>query len=147
MYYSENFKGIKSLGSKGIKGDIKPGRYNYFEFDFKIGDIPSEETREILRAFRENLKFFKLKSGEFLDLEELELKQFLKLLDSVDNGDLEKNCLEINNSRALYIANYIEEKGIRYIKGKKKLNELKSKFKNINKLSFEVPKDLKANIR
>ena len=75
------------------------------------------------------------------------LKQFLKLLDSVDNGDLEKNCLEINNSRALYIANYIEEKGIRYIKGKKKLNELKSKFKNINKLSFEVPKDLKANLR
>lgn len=147
VYYSENFKGIKSLGSKGIKGDIKPGRYNYFEFDFKIGDIPSEETREILRAFRENLKFFKLKSGEFLDLEELELKQFLKLLDSVDNGDLEKNCLEINNSRALYIANYIEEKGIRYIKGKKKLNELKSKFKNINKLSFEVPKDLKANLR
>ena len=65
----------------------------------------------------------------------------------MDNGDLEKNCLEINNSRALYIANYIEEKGIRYIKGKKKLNELKSKFKNINKLSFEVPKDLKAELR
>lgn len=65
----------------------------------------------------------------------------------MDNGDLEKNCLEINNSRALYIANYIEEKGIRYIKGKKKLNELKSKFKNINKLFFEVPKDLKANLR
>ncbi len=26
VYYSENFKGIKSLGSKGIKGDIKPGK-------------------------------------------------------------------------------------------------------------------------
>ncbi len=54
----KTFKGIKSLGSKGIKGDIKPGRYNYFEFDFKIGDIPSEETREILRAFRKKFKVF-----------------------------------------------------------------------------------------
>lgn len=147
VYYSENFKGIKSIGNKGIKGNIKPGRYNYFEFDFKIGDIPSSETKEILKAFRDNLKFFKLKSGEFLDLEELEIKQFLKLLDSVENEDLEQNTLEINNSRALYIANYIEEHGIRYIKGKKKLNEIKSKFKNINKLSFEVPKDLNADLR
>ena len=77
------------------------------------------------------------------------LKQFLKLLDSVDNGDLEKNCLEINNSRAFYIANYIEEKCIRYIKGKKKLNELKSKFKNINKTSTvkKIEKKLKREQR
>lgn len=147
VYYSENFKGIKSLGSKGIKGDIKPGRYNYFEFDFKIGDIPSEETKGILRAFRDNLKFYKLKSGEFLDLEELELKQFLKLVDSLDTDSLDNNSLEVSNNRALFIANYIEEQGIRYIKGKKKLNEIRSKFKNINKLSFEVPKELNAELR
>ena len=147
VYYSENFKGIKSLGSKGIKGDIKPGRYNYFDFDFKIGDIPTFETHNILKAFRENLKFYKLKSGEYIDLEEIELKKFLKLLDSLENGNLENNSLEISNSRALYIANYIEETGIRYIKGKKSLNELKNKFKNINKLLFKVPKDLKANLR
>ena len=147
VYYSENFKGIKSRGSKGIKGDIKPGRYNYFEFDFKIGDIPSEETKGILRAFRDNLKFYKLKSGEFLDLEELELKQFLKLVDSLDTDSLDNNSLEVSNNRALFIANYIEEQGIRYIKGKKKLNEIRSKFKNINKLSFEVPKELNAELR
>ncbi len=61
------------------------------------------KQEKYLELLGKNLKFFKLKSGEFLDLEELELKQFLKLLDSVDNGDLEDNSLEINNSRALYI--------------------------------------------
>ena len=81
VYYSENFKGIKSLGTKGISGDIKSGKYNYFEMDFKIGDIKPEETTNILRAFRNNLKYYKLKSGEYLDLEEFELNKFLKLLD------------------------------------------------------------------
>lgn len=146
VYYSENFKGIKSIGSKGIKGEIKPGRYNYFEFDFKIGDIKKEETKDILKAFRENTKFYKLKSGEFLDLEEMELKQFLKLLDSLD-GNLEENTLELGNNRALYMANFIEENGIRYIKGKKSLNDIKSKFKNIKKLEIKIPEDLKAELR
>ncbi|MGG5462244.1 SNF2 helicase associated domain-containing protein [Clostridium sp. B9] len=147
VYYSENFKGIKSIGSKGIKGEIKPGRYNYLEFDFKIGDIPSSETKEILKAFRDNIKFYKLKSGEYLDLEEIELNQFLKLIDSMDIDSLADNKLELGNNRAIYIANYIEEHGIRYIKGKKKLNEIKNKFKNINKLEFEIPNDLKAELR
>jgi SNF2 family DNA or RNA helicase len=147
VFYSENFKGLKSIGSKGIKGDIKAGKFNYFEMDFKIGDIPPQETADILRAFRDNLKFYKLKSGEYIDLEELELNKLLKLIDAVAVKGLDNNHIEIAKNRASYIENFIEENELRFIKGKSELKKVSDKLKNIDKLKFEQPKDLLADLR
>jgi SNF2 family DNA or RNA helicase len=147
VFYSENFKGIKSVGSKGIRGDIKSGKYNYFEMGFKIGDIPPQETSDILRAFRDNLKYFRLKNGEFLDLEELELKKFLKLLDVVSDVDIDSNYVEIPRSKGLYLENYIEENNIRYLKGKNELKDIRDKLKAIDKLKFKEPDGLMGSLR
>ena len=147
VYYSENFKGIKSIGSKGINGDIKTGKYNYFEMDFKIGDIDPRETTGILKAFRDNLKYYKLKSGEYLDLEELELNKFLKLLDAVSYNNIEDNNIKIDTNKAVFIDGYLEDNNITYIKGKKELNKIRNKFKNVDKLEFEIPKELHASLR
>jgi SNF2 family DNA or RNA helicase len=147
VYYSERFKGLKTIGGNGIKGDIKAGKYNYFELDFKLGDVPPKETAGILRAFRDNLKFYKLKSGEYIDLEELGLNKFLKLLDAVATKGLENNKVEISKTKASYLENYLEENEIRYIKGKSELKEVTDKLKNIEKLNFEQPVDLRANLR
>jgi SNF2 family DNA or RNA helicase len=147
VYYSENFKGIKSLGNKGISGDIKSGKYNYFEMDFKIGDIEPLETTNILRAFRNNLKYYKLKSGEYLDLEELELSKFLKLLDVMSSSDTDNNHIEISKSKAAFLDSYLDENKIRYIKGKKELKEVKDKLRNIDKLKLTEPVTLKGKLR
>jgi SNF2 family DNA or RNA helicase len=147
VYYSENFKGIKSIGTKGIKADIKSGKYNYFDMEFKIGDIPALESTNILRAFRDNHKYYKLKSGEFLDLEELELKRFLKLLDVVSYKETEDNHIQISKNKGVFLDNYLEENKIRYIKGKSELKEIRDKFKNIEKLKFKEPEDLKGSLR
>ncbi len=147
VYYSESFKGLKSIGSKGIKGDIKSGKYDYFEMDFRLRDISSKETAEILRAFRDNQKFFKLKSGEYIDLEEIELKKFLKLLDAVASKGLDDNSVKVSRSKAPYMEKYLEDNDIRYIKGKSELKEVTEKLKSIQNLEFEQPVDLKANLR
>lgn len=147
VYYSENFKGIKSIGTKGIKGDIRAGKYNYFEMDFKIGDIPPQEAANILRAFRDNLKYYKLKNGEFLDLEELELKKFFKLLDVVSPKDMEEGSIQIPKSKGAYLDSYLEENNIRYIKGRDELKEIRQKLKNIDKLSSKEPQALNGTLR
>ena len=147
VYYSENFKGIKSIGSKGITGNIRAGKHNYFEMDFKIKDISSQETFNILRAFRDNLKYYKLESGEYIDLEELEINKFLKLLDVISPEEIYENHIEIDKNKCIYLDNYLEENKIRYIKGKKELKEIRDRFKNIKKLDFDLPEDLQGNLR
>ncbi len=147
VYYSESFKGIKAIGKKGISGDIKAGKYNYFELSFQIGDIPAEETTHILRAFRDNQKYYKLKTGEYLDLEELQLNSFLKLLDSVSPEKVHENCIEVARGKGAYLYGYLEENSIRYIKGKSELKEIRDKLKNIHKLKQSEPVGLKGELR
>ncbi|WLF68068.1 SNF2 helicase associated domain-containing protein [Clostridium septicum] len=148
VFYSENFKGIKNISSKNIKGEIRTGKYNYFEMDFKLADITPLETSNILRAFRDNLKYYKLQSGEYLDLEEIELKSFLKLLDVVSDVDnIENNKVIFPKNKGVFVDYYLNDNKIRYIKGKKELSEIKNKFKSIDKLKFKEPSDLEANLR
>ena len=147
VYYSENFKGIKYIGLNGIKGDIKSGKYDYFHMDFKIDNISPQETKNILKAFRDNLKYYKLKTGEFLDLEEIELKNFLKLLDVVSPKSLEDNHIEIPKNKGAFLDSYLQDNNIRYIKGKSELKEIRDKFKNINKLKFKEPEDFIGSLR
>lgn len=149
VYYSENFKGIKTIGSKGIQGSIRTGKYNYFEMDFKIDDIPKSETAHILRAFRDKLKYYKLVNGEYLDLEELELKQFLKLLDVVSTKGIKDNHIEMPKSKGVFVHSYLEDNKLRlrYLEGKSVLKELSSKLKNIEKLEFKEPLELQGTLR
>ncbi|WP_282804341.1 SNF2 helicase associated domain-containing protein [Clostridium tetani] len=147
VYYSENFKGLKSIGTKGISGNIKVGKHDYFEMDFKIGDVSPQETHNILRAFRDNLKYYKLENGEYIDLEELELNKFLKLLDVISPEKIHENYIEIAKNKGAYLDSYLDENKIKYIKGKKELKEIRDKFKNIEKLKFEEPANLSGNLR
>lgn len=147
VYYSDNFKGIKYIGSKGINGDIRSGKYNYFEMDFKIGNILSDETSKILRAFRDNLKYYKLKDGEYLDLEEVELKQFLKLLEAISPEEIEDNHIRVSKGKGVFVDGYLEENDIRYLSGREELSEISDKLKNIKGLKLEKPEGLNASLR
>ena len=148
VYYSENFKIIKNVSSKNIFGEVKPSKYDYFEFKFKLDDISPEEVKNIILAIRDNKKYYKLENGEFLDLEEIEFKNFAKLLDilSFDN-EIIGDTLRFNKNKAIYVNEYIKENKLRYIKGKRELTKIQKKVKDIAMLTFELPKNLNAELR
>ena len=147
VYYSDNFTGIKSINSSSFKGDVRKGKYDYFELKFKIDNIPEDETYNILKAFRDSKKFYRLKNGEFLDLEEIEMKKFLKLLDSLnEKEELEENIIEFNKNKGIYVEDYLNSNGIKYIKGRNNLKTLKKSLCNLKNTEFVVP-NINANLR
>lgn len=148
VYYSERFTGIKGINSKSFSGEVRKGKYDYFEFNFSIKDIPEEEINNILRAFRDSKKYYKLNSGEFLDLEEIEFKKFLKLLDALEGEEkIEENSVSFKKNKGVYLENYIEDEKIKYIKGRKEIKELKNTLYNLKDVEFEVPSTLKDVLR
>ncbi len=147
VFYSDSFKGIKNIGASGLKGSVKPGSFNYFEFDFKIGDIQRDETEAILRAFRDNVRYYKLKTGEFIDLEELELQKLLKLLDDVSLDAIDVSGAGISRAKAAYFQDYIEDNGMRYVTGTEELKEIRDRLRGVGKVDFQVPEDLCGTLR
>lgn len=148
VFYSENFKIIKQVNNKNIVGQIEAGKYDYLEFKFKISDISSDEVKSVLLAFKDNLKYYKLKNGEYLDLEEIELKNFLKLLDvlSVDN-EINDDKLVFDKNKSIFINDFIKENNLRYIKGKNELTKIQKKVKDVKKINFKEPSSLNASLR
>lgn len=148
IFYSENFKGVKKLSSGAISAEISAGKHKYFELKFNIDNLTPKESKSILKSFRSKLKYFKLQNGEFLDLEQIELHNFLKLLDTLNaDNTLMNNIISIPQSKGLYFDTFIQEYDIRYIQGTEELQELKEKFDSVNKLNHEIPKDLNATLR
>ena len=144
VYYSESFTGIKHISKNDFKGEIRKGKYDYFELNFSIKDLEDEEISSILKAFRDNKKYYKLKNGEFLDLEEIELKNFLKLLETLE---AEKNQVSFTKNKGIYLENYLEEKKLKNFKGRKELKSLKNSLLNLNNTNFKIPESLKGVLR
>jgi SNF2 family DNA or RNA helicase len=147
VYYSENFKGIRRINESSMVGTIKSGKYDYFEMDFKIGDLAPKEISAILRAFRDNLKYYKLKDGEYLDLEQIQLKQFLKLLNSLAPEKLLENKVTIPRSKASYVEDCIEDLDSFSIEGRENLSEIKKRLTKADKSYFKVPESLESVLR
>ena len=148
VFYSERFKGIKEIKKSDFKGEVRKGKFDYFEMQFKLGNISEEETTRILRSFRDNLKYYKLESGEYLDLEQPSIKEALTLIDNLlQDEELNNNLIEIGMNKGAYIEDYLEEKGLRYIETCDELKELKSRLSNIKGKVFQPPYGLQATLR
>lgn len=148
VYYSESFTGIKSISKGSFKGDIRKGKYDYFELNFSIKGLENEEILSILKAFRDNKKYYKLKTGEFLDLEEIELKKFLKLLESLEGENkIEENKVSFPKSKGIYLEKYLEEEKMKNFRGRKELKFLKNMLLDVSNTNFNIPKNLNGVLR
>ena len=114
---------------------------------FKLTDISDEEVIKILRSFRDNVKYYKLENGEYLDLEEEALKEALNLLDGLIIDEEESNIALIPLSKGAYVEDYLEDKGFRYIQTCDEMKELKNRLSNIEDKVFQMPYGLQAKLR
>ncbi|KAI3347285.1 DEAD/DEAH box helicase [Clostridium botulinum] len=148
VFYSENFKGIRNISKSDFKGDVRKGKFDYFEFEFILSDLSKEETTNILRSFRSNLKYYKLENGEFLDLEDKDLKEILTLLDNLLLEEtLNNNTIALYKNKGIYLEQYLEDKDFRFITGREKIMDIRDKLKNIKNKSFQPPYGIQAELR
>lgn len=145
VFYSDKFKGRKIYKSSAISASISQGENDYLDFSFNISDIDKKEYRDILLAFREKRNFYKLKDGSFIDLQEVKTKNFLELIDNLDIVHNEDT--KINNNKLFYINEMLEYKDLDFITGADYINSVCEKFKDLDKINKEVPKELHGNLR
>lgn len=147
VYYSERFKNNKIYSYKSVRGDIKDGGNGYLEFDFKIDDMPYDEINKIMEAVKDNRKFYKLKSGSFVDLRENGMQDFLRVIENLSDSKIKGNLLRLHKSKAIYLNEVLQEKNLTFIKGQQLVKDISSKIGNINNLDLTLSNDLKVELR
>ena len=146
VYYSDKLKEKKIYTSSSIKVGLGEEVNHYLDFNFEIVGVNEKEYKEIINAFKSNKRFYKLGNGSFINLEEKETKELFKLMESLGFTSDFKN-MKVHTNKALYIENLFIENKLPYIEGIENIKDIVDKFKNLDKINFEIPKGLNANLR
>ena len=120
----------------------------FLEFSFDIDQVDPNEFNNILKAFRSNRKFYKLKNDSFISLEEKETQGFLELIDNIlGDKKLKGNKFEISKNKAIYLSDTIRDKNLNFINGNEVADNIKESFDTLDKVDYKLPEELKATLR
>ena len=131
---TENFKSkeIKKpkIGTVGVKVEN-----NLLEIDMDKLNIDLNQLEDILHKYKLKKKYYRLKDGSFLDLQESNEIDFIDKLISgtdVDYKELETGTIRLPVNRTLYLNQLLKEiKGTEILKNKEYKNIINGLDKNL----------------
>ncbi len=149
VFVSERLKKVRVLDSPRtqIGISIKSG---LLDLTISSGDLPEDELAGILSSYQRRLKYHRLKSGEFLNLESSSFNTLSELADGLRLT--EKDLAGASVSLPLYRAAYVDavlEEGRENIRTQrdKSFKALIREIKSVRDSDYEVPEHLKAVLR
>lgn len=117
--------------------------------DISAEDISQEELLDILKSYRSRKKYYRLKNGDFMGLED----ESLKLLDEMMSvmhlspKELAEGRMELPLYRTLYLDKMLEENENIYSDRDEYFRNLVREYKAVNDSDYVLPESLKRRMR
>ena len=119
--------------------------------DLKIltQDIPQEELLELLSMYRQKKKYYRMKDGAFVNLEDTSFAMLSELMDTMHlkPKELTKENLRLPMYRTLYLDKLLEENAGVYSRRDSHFREVVKGFKTVKDADFEEPERLSGIMR
>ncbi len=151
VYIADSFKNIKVIAAPKAYIGARTSS-GMLEIDINIDNFDKEELRNLLESYRQRKKYYRLKSGEFVRLEDNSLAVITELADSLNlnNKEIDRlfaGELSVPKYRALYLESLINQgSDIRYDRDKN-LRQLIRSMKEMADSDYDVPESLKKTVR
>ncbi|MEG2364112.1 MAG: DEAD/DEAH box helicase [Terrisporobacter sp.] len=149
VYYSDRFK--YKVQTPSVSASINKDKDNNFlQINFDIENVDEKEYKNILKSFKDNRRFHKLKNDVILDLKNEQAQELFTLLDNISSDiskDIKNKSLKINNNKAIYINEIMNKDNLNFIHGREHVKSISDKIKTINTIDEEVPEELNATLR
>lgn len=150
IYYSENFKNIHIKDKHHISGGIRLNdTSDMLEFTFNIDGIDQAELSSIMQSLKEKKRYYKLKNGGFLPLDQEDTMKIGTLMEHLDLSatDFQDEMIEIPKYRALYMDTLLRDQGIRIFNRNQSFKKLVSDIREPGDMTFSLPDDLDHILR
>lgn len=119
--------------------------------DMKIEteDISREELLDVLKGYKLHKKYYRLKNGDFVNLEDENLQMLKEMMDTMHLPPKEfiKGKIHLPVYRTLYLDKLLEEKEGFYTNRDHTFRKMVKNFKTISDADYEVPDSLKRVMR
>lgn len=112
-------------------------------------DIAQEELLQILRSYQRKKKYYRLKNGDFVVINETDIEMLSQMIETlhVTPKEFTKGNMKIPMYRALYLNKMLEQGENIYLNRDKHFKNLIKEFKTVEDSDFEVPAALVSIMR
>lgn len=119
------------------------------ELSMSAGDMPMEQLVEILSKYDRKRKYYRLKNGSFVDVEDSELGVLVRLKEELGITDrqLKQKQIELPKYRALYLDGELKANPVFSAVKDRNFKELVRNMKTVEDNDFEVPASLEDIMR
>ncbi len=120
------------------------------KMDLDTLGLPLEQLADVLSAYREKRKYFRLKDGSFIKLSDGALDDFAQLADGLQLTDkqLSSGQITVPAFRALYLDGLFSERNSGLtLSGNEAFGKLAQSMRNFGKNNYEIPETLQGIMR
>lgn len=144
IFVTENLKSIKYIPKPIIKSSFSLERGELLKCNISIDGVSNEEIMNIMESMKFKKKYFKLKNGSYLNIENnMDLKELDTMLSmlNIDYNELKNEEVRIPKYKALYINSKLKQND--FMSTNEAFDKFVSDYKNvINKeIILEQPKN------
>ena len=122
---------------------------NLLQLEFLSDDMSAEELANIVTSYRKKKKYYRLKSGAFINMDSEYMKNFNEMLNvlEISPKDLRTGALTVPLYRSLYIDEMMEAHNELVERRDESFVKLIEKFDNIKSMNFVPPVEVSNVLR
>ena len=119
------------------------------DLEIDTQEISRQELLDALKSYRVKAKYFRLKNGGFLKLENENMQMLSEMMDTlqISSKDFLKENIHLPVYRTLYLNRLLEENETVYHTRDSHFREMVKSFKTVQDADFEVPESLRGVLR
>ncbi|NBH18985.1 hypothetical protein D3Z55_16405 [Clostridiaceae bacterium] len=149
VYITDRLKAIKVYRSPKMSVGVSLSG-GMLDITLNMEQFSAGELAQILSGYKRKKRFYRLKDGSFLTMEDNALAVMTEMAEGLelDIGELEKGSVHVPEYRAFYLDQLLREQNSDIeVRKNRDYRALLRDFKNVEDCDFEVPKNLHAELR
>jgi SNF2 family DNA or RNA helicase len=149
LFYSEDFRRLGIRPPGGFKAGVRVNtEFNMLELDLAFDEVPKEELKELLHSYQIKKKYYRLKNGSFINLEDKTISEVSHILNSLNINDknLKEEALLLEKQNALYLDKAFSDSQFVFERDRNFM-ALTDKILNPAKTEYHLPNGILAELR
>lgn len=148
VYLPDNWSRFRILPAPKVSVGIHT-MSDWLELTVDVGELRGADMTKILEAYRQKQPYYRLKTGEFLKLEENGLLTVARMVNglAVSKGELQKGVIQVPKYRALFLDSIYREYGDISFQRDHEYKSIIRGMKSADDSDFEVPELFTAILR
>lgn len=149
VYVSDALKRVKVQPSRKMSVGVSV-KSDLLELEVDTGDLPLDELMGLLSAYRQRKNYYRLKSGDFIQLEDSNFSLLADMVDvlNLSAKELREKKITVGKYRAFYIDRLFHENGGNVtLKRDSYFKNLIRDMKTVEDSDYEVPDSLRSVLR